>query len=70
MNTGNNILSAREIEVLKLQMKGHDPQRVADKINCSLATVKTHIRHIHAKLNVNSTSKAIAWGFKNGLDKS
>jgi DNA-binding CsgD family transcriptional regulator len=69
MKTGNDILSAREIEVLKLQMKNYDPQGIADKLKCSLATVKTHIRHIHAKLNVNTSSKAISWGFKNGLDK-
>ena len=70
MKTRNKILSDREEEVLKLQMKGYEPQQIADKIKCSLATVKTHIRHIHAKLNVNTSSKAIAWGFKNGLDKS
>ena len=69
MNTRNNILSSREIEVLKKLMKGYDPQQVADKLNCSIATIKTHIRHIHAKLNVNTTTKSIAWGFKNGLDK-
>lgn len=70
MNTRKNNLSVREIEVLKLLIKDPDPQFVADRLSCSLATVKTHIRHIHTKLNVNSTTKAILWGIKNKIDKA
>jgi DNA-binding NarL/FixJ family response regulator len=43
-------LSARELEVLRLIGAGRSNPEIADELIISLATVKSHVRHILAKL--------------------
>ena len=35
-------------------------KEIADKLNASYATVRTHIEHIYEKLHVNSRAQAVA----------
>jgi len=52
-------LSERELEVLNLIAAGLSNREIAEKLFISLNTVKTHIKNINSKLNVNSRTKAI-----------
>jgi ATP/maltotriose-dependent transcriptional regulator MalT len=57
---GNNPLSQREIEVLKLIALGNSNQQIAEQLFISLHTVKTHARRIHGKLGVERRTHAVA----------
>lgn len=52
-------LSARENEILDLLAEGKRIKEIADKIFVSVNTVRTHIRHIYDKLQVNSRVEAL-----------
>jgi DNA-binding NarL/FixJ family response regulator len=52
-------LSAREKEILDLLSKGLRYKEIADKIFLSTETVRTHIRNIYEKLQVNSRTEAL-----------
>jgi ATP/maltotriose-dependent transcriptional regulator MalT len=57
---GENPLSQRELEVLKLIALGSSNQQVAEQLFISLHTVKTHARRIHSKLGVERRTQAVA----------
>jgi DNA-binding NarL/FixJ family response regulator len=52
-------LSSREKEILDLLSKGLRYKEIADKIFLSTETVRTHIRNIYEKLQVNSRIEAL-----------
>ena len=52
-------LSNREKEILDLLSKGLRYKEVADKLFLSTETVRTHIRNIYEKLQVNSRTEAL-----------
>lgn len=52
-------LSARENEILDLLSKGYRYKEIAGKLFISLDTVRTHVRNIYEKLQVNSRMEAI-----------
>lgn len=52
-------LSEREMQVLRLLSLGLSNQAVADQLYISLATVKTHIRHVFEKLGVENRIAAL-----------
>jgi DNA-binding NarL/FixJ family response regulator len=52
-------LTDREKEILNLLARGLMNKEVADKINISSATVRTHIQHIYEKLHVNTRVEAV-----------
>jgi len=54
-----NPLSEREQEVLNLLALGHTNKEVAQKMNVSPLTVKTHIFNIYQKLHVSTRIEAI-----------
>ena len=58
----NNIevLSIREIEIIKYIAIHLSNQEIADKLFISLNTVKTHLKNIFLKLEVDSRSKAVS----------
>lgn len=51
--------SEREDEVLSYVAKGYSVQEVADLLNLSANTIKTHVRRIYKKLCVTSRSEAL-----------
>lgn len=53
-------LSAREVEVLRLIVKGASNQEIADTLVIALPTVKRHISNIYDKLDVTSRTLAVA----------
>lgn len=52
-------ISLRELETLKLVAQNLSNQEIADKLFISLNTVKTHLKNIFIKLEVDSRAKAV-----------
>tara|TARA_R110000868_G_scaffold216416_7_gene466590 strand:+ start:9695 stop:10318 length:624 start_codon:yes stop_codon:yes gene_type:complete len=55
----NKLISNREQEVLILLSKGFLYKEIADKLNISMSTVKRHLNHIYAKLQVQNKTEAV-----------
>ena len=60
-------LSERELEVLTLIAQGETNRGAAARLFISEATVKTHLLHIYAKLDVNDRAAAVAAAYERGL---
>nr|BFF27154.1 response regulator transcription factor [Glycomyces mayteni] len=59
-------LSERELEVLALIAKGRSNREAAQALFISEATVKTHLVHVYAKLEVNDRAAAVAAAYERG----
>ena len=57
----------REIEVLQLISDGLANREIGDRLFLSEETVKSHVRHILAKLRARSRAHAVALGLRRGL---
>src|SRR5204862_6874655 len=57
----------REIEVLQLISKGLENREIGRLLFLSEETVKSHDRHLLAKLQARSRAHAVAVGFRRGL---
>jgi ATP/maltotriose-dependent transcriptional regulator MalT len=60
-------LTARELEILELLIQGQSNQEIARYLTVSLSTVKTHIQHIIAKLEVSDRTQAAVRAIRLGL---
>ena len=60
-------LTQREREVLRMMAAGKSNQEIADDLFVSLGTVKVHVTHILAKLDVKSRSAATDYAHRNCL---
>jgi len=54
-------LSQREIQILQMVACGSTNMEIAQSLNISPHTVKSHINHIFNKLTVNSRTQASVW---------
>ncbi|OAM91028.1 response regulator transcription factor [Termitidicoccus mucosus] len=52
-------LTEREHELLQYLSQGFANKEIADKLNISIPTVRTHLRHIYEKLHVRSRTEAV-----------
>jgi DNA-binding NarL/FixJ family response regulator len=66
-HNGLNLLSQRQIEVLKLWGESFSNQEIAEKMFISQRTVETHKNHIMQKLNLKSTVDMIKFAIRNNL---
>ncbi|MFP4470043.1 MAG: LuxR C-terminal-related transcriptional regulator [Bacteroidales bacterium] len=64
-NSDLDKLSSREKEILSLLSKGYRYKEIAEKLFISIDTVRTHIRNIYDKLQVQSRTEAINKMFPN-----
>jgi DNA-binding NarL/FixJ family response regulator len=55
----NTELTSREKEILDVLAKGLRYKEIADQLNISMDTVRTHVRHIYEKLQVQSRIEAV-----------
>jgi len=53
------IISTRELDTLKLIAQNFSNQEIADKLFISLNTVKTHLKNIYLKLEVDNRVNAV-----------
>ena len=60
-------LSSREHEILVLVADGLTAPQIADRLQLSTATVKTHLLHAYEKLGVTDRAAAVAEGMRQGL---
>lgn len=60
-------ISDREMDVLRLLATGMSNPQIADTLNISLATVKTHVQHILRKLHVSDRTQASLWALRHGI---
>jgi DNA-binding NarL/FixJ family response regulator len=63
VNTELDKLTPREQGVLRCLSTGNSYKMVADELNISIETVRTHIKRIYEKLHVHSVAEAIAKAF-------
>lgn len=55
-----NLLSPREEAVLDCLAQGLAYKQIGDKLDISINTIRTHLRHIYEKLHVQSRTEAVA----------
>jgi DNA-binding NarL/FixJ family response regulator len=60
-------LSQRELDVLRLVVKGYSNKQIAEELTVSAETIKTHMRHIMEKLAVNDRTHAAVKALRKGL---
>lgn len=52
-------LTAREEETLVLLTKGYSNKEIADRLNLSIETVRSHLKNIYQKMHVRSRAEAV-----------
>ncbi len=62
-----NYLTAREMDVLKLIVKGYTNNQIAKELFISVHTVKAHLECIYRKLYVHNKVQAAIYAVVNGL---
>lgn len=69
-NTGfvvGHDLTARELEVLALMVKGLNNSKIAERLVVSPSTVRFHVSNVLSKLNVASRTEAVAVALQHNL---
>jgi DNA-binding NarL/FixJ family response regulator len=64
---GDEPLSARECQVLRLVADGVGNKQIGSHLSMSEDTVKGHLKHIFAKLGANDRAQAVALALRRGL---
>ena len=62
-----NLLTKREVDVLRLLAKGYSNPEIAQLLSISQHTVKTHVTHIYDKLGVNDRAQAAVWASRHDV---
>lgn len=65
----SDILSSRELEVLRLVAEGSSNKIIADQLFISVRTVETHRERIMKKLNLHNTASLTIYAVQKGLIK-
>ncbi|MBW5456108.1 DNA-binding response regulator [Clostridium sporogenes] len=55
----SELLTEREKEVMEILLEGASNKQIGEKLNISLATVKTHMINIYSKLQVSNRVQAV-----------
>jgi DNA-binding NarL/FixJ family response regulator len=64
---GVNVLTRREVEILRLVAEGHSNSTLAKMLWVTEQTVKFHLANIYRKLNVANRTEASRWAHLNGM---
>ena len=65
--TDEPLLTARELEILRMCADGLTSAAIAEALFVSVPTVKTHLQHTYAKLEVSDRAAAVAQALRRGL---
>jgi DNA-binding NarL/FixJ family response regulator len=63
----DDVLTPREIDVLRLIAKGNANKEIAGKLSLHEETVRGHVKNILAKLGVHDRTHAVTTGLKRGI---
>jgi len=66
-HTGEDELTSREIEVLRLIAAGNANKEIAAQLDLAEDTVKRHVTNILSKLRANDRTHAVTIGLKRGI---
>jgi len=66
-HAGEEELSERELEVLRLVASGNANKEIASQLSIGEDTVKRHVTNILSKLNANDRTHAVTIGLKRGI---
>jgi DNA-binding NarL/FixJ family response regulator len=64
---GDDDLTTRELEVLRLIRDGYRNKQIADQLSISENTVNFHIKNLMDKLQANDRTHAVTIGLRRGL---
>ena len=64
---GQDLLSGRELEVLRLIAKGAPNKEIAATLSISESTAKTHVANIFQKLDVKDRTEAVTQAMQRGI---
>ena len=64
---GVDLLSEREVEVLRLLAKGAANKEIAAALSISESTVKTHVANMFQKLDVSDRTEAVTKALQKGI---
>ena len=64
---GEEELTARELEVLRLIHDGHRNKQIAARLSIAETTVNFHIKNLVCKLGANDRTHAVAIALRRGL---
>ncbi len=63
----NDLLTHREIEIIRLLTQGKTSTEIAEGLNISARTVDTHKQNVMHKLNLKNKTELLRYAFLNGL---
>ncbi len=66
-NKGEQALTERELYVLRLVASGASNQEIAEKLSISINTVKSHLKNILEKLQLENRTQAATYALQRGL---
>ena len=66
-HTGEDMLSERELEVLRIAARGNSNKRIAEALGISEDTVKAHMKNILSKLDAKDRTHAVVTALKRGI---
>jgi DNA-binding NarL/FixJ family response regulator len=61
------VLTDRELEVLKMVARGMSNAEIADELTISPATAKTHVAHLLTKLDARDRIQLVIIAYQSGL---
>jgi NarL family two-component system response regulator LiaR len=61
------LLTEREVEVLRMVAQGKSNRQIADELVLSLGTVRAHLSNILGKLHLASRTQATLYALREGL---
>ena len=64
------IVEERELELLRLMARGLTNKDISSVLEISVDTVKAHLRHVFAKMDVATRAEAVAEAIRRGLVSS
>ena len=63
----NEILTAREIEILRFCAQGFSAKEIAERLQLSVRTVEGHKNHIYGKMGFESIGELVNYAFTHGI---
>jgi len=67
---GNELLTPRQLEILKLIARGYTTKEVAQKLGISFKTAQTHRTQLMERLNIHEVAGLVRYAIRNGLVSS